>query len=162
MPYKIVIDISQKMPEEKGSIHIKVVSIFKDWNKIPTITAPIGSQTLEQLIESLSSDYSGSLGQARLKATTASIKSNLVSIRPSAELYYDDHLFSYVGVCNVKDFTDSKNDLKLENPTDYKCLDSKTGYAISVRLPTGDYYCVDSAGASKDIMTPIATTVCPQ
>ena len=56
MPYKIILNIEQGIPEEEGIIRTKIVSIFKDWNIPKNIVAPEGSVTIQELIESVSNN----------------------------------------------------------------------------------------------------------
>ncbi len=161
MPYKFIIDISQKVNEVDGSlIKIKIVSIFKDWNIRKEITAPPSSQTLEQFIKSMEEDENNPLGQAKLKANSASISSSLSSARAESEIYFDQS-YSYSGLCLSRKITEIKNSLSLENPKDFVCLADKNNYAISAKLPTGGYFCVDSTGVAKNTTKVHTKTECP-
>ncbi len=132
------------------------------------------------IIGILASVVLASLNSARSKGADAAIKANLANARAQAELYYDG-TSSYDTVCasgttggiytminqaavasgaalTVADGTAS-------SATVSTCHDSATGWAASVPLKStaGQYYCVDSTGASKSTASALAASamVCP-
>ena len=95
------------------------------------------------------------------------MKATLANMRPSAEIYYDTSN-SYAGLCNPTSdnqganllrsgFVHLKNDAGKENVS---CYSDSQSYAISVRLPTGQLYCVDSTGKMETISSVITGTSC--
>lgn len=131
------------------------------------------------IIGILASVVLASLSTARSKGADANIKANLANARAQAELFYDTGS-TYTGVCAVGSGT--INALvqgasttagtgtvvitsTLQTTSTANCYTNGTAWAASVPLKTQnivsgssavDYYCVDSAGASKVEDAPMA------
>ncbi len=106
-----------------------------------------------------------SLGTARTKGTSAKIQEQLSSIRTAAEIYYGNNNNTYAGangsqtgLCTAASggstmWTDpllaSLITSTSASATAIDCGDSNTAWAVSVTLPSGGYWCVDSTGASR-------------
>jgi hypothetical protein len=86
------------------------------------------------------------LQQADNVQTDANAKATLSGLRPAAEMYLDSHP-NYSGLCSATDstFFTIFSDLKEKTDNQVKCTDGAE-YAVSVKLPGGEYYCVDSTG----------------
>ena len=116
----------------------------------------------------------GNLNEARKKGKDASIKSNLAGIRSSAEIYFDTN-GNYNSTTNA--VNDSTCNAQIDNtfirtgsvvnalleagsqsPGNVKCTINGTGteYAVATALNAGNYWCVDSSGASLEIANLIA------
>lgn len=107
----------------------------------------------------------------RAKALEASIKATLGSIRPAAELYYDNGT-SYLGLCkpvaNSQAQVQSVNLLKksFEDLTKnfgaagIACFATESAYAVSVKMPAGNPWCIDSLGTFKEVPNMAKTTSC--
>lgn len=138
------------------------------------------------IIGILASVVLASLNSARNKGADAAIKANLANARAQAELFYDNNSQSYAGVCAVGAGT--INSLVQQaattagsgtvvvvlttaqtagTPGTSVCHDTAGAWAAQVPLKaapaatgfTGeDYYCVDSAGASKAVDAPMAAS----
>ena len=132
------------------------------------------------IIGILSSVVLASLNTARNKGADAAIKSNLANARAEAELFYDSSTSGYDGVCAstgtnvIGDNTDAASSAYNNTTTSDVCNDGAAGstaWAASAPLKVqnqvsgtsgADYYCVDSAGASKVIDAALGTaTACP-
>lgn len=118
------------------------------------------------IIGILSAVVLASLNSARTKGTDAAIKSNLVSTRAQAELFYDANGSQYTNICtnttvnNVKSIytqVDAATDAAglaaftrnaAGSGTVAVCNDSGTAWAAQVPLKTttGSFFCVDSTG----------------
>jgi prepilin-type N-terminal cleavage/methylation domain-containing protein len=131
------------------------------------------------IIGILASVVLASLSSARSKGADANIKANLANARAQAELFYDTGA-TYTGVCAVG--TGTINALvqgasstagtgtvvltsTVQTASTSNCFASATAWSASVPLKTQnafgassgqDYYCVDSAGASKVVDAPMA------
>ena len=98
-----------------------------------------------------------SLNGARNKGKDAAIKSEMASLRPQAEIFYDDNSGSYAGFCTTGDTTIKTKviaDAGGSGTADYACYDASSAWAASVKLTSStstNHYCVDSTGASKEI-----------
>jgi prepilin-type N-terminal cleavage/methylation domain-containing protein len=121
-----------------------------------------------------------SLGTARTQASDAKIKAQLGNMRAQAELYTGTGNAFALAACPAVNAAAGNNTLFDESNgglanlfggitlTDTKC-DSASGkpsngaaWAVSVALSTsGQYWCVDSTGASKQVTAHISNTVCP-
>lgn len=106
-----------------------------------------------------------SLNSARSKAQDASIKANLSSIRAQAELYWDSQSTNgkdgnYTGLCSDTIVTQMKNSINTTKTVDIICKDNYEGYAISVPVNSGGYWCVDSSGFNNQIPQGINSTSC--
>ena len=116
------------------------------------------------IIGIMSSVVIGFLSSARIKSADNGVKSNMISLRQSAELYYDNNASSYgnfaVATCPVSVtagsmFNDSKvisaiNAALASGGNGTRCVASGSSYAIAVGLKTsGQSWCVDSSGVPK-------------
>ena len=113
----------------------------------------------------MSSVVLGFLNGARVKSADNGVKSNMLSIRQSAELYYDNNSATYgtftVATCPVAVTAGSLfNDAKIiaainaalasggNNGT--RCVASVSTYAVAVGMKTANQsWCVDSSGVPK-------------
>lgn len=120
------------------------------------------------IIGILSSVVLASLRTAREKGADAAAKSNLANARAQAELYYDDSGQGYDGVCTdvtigiagmVEAAAKAVND---NDPAD-NCDSTANEWAAFVDLRGGDWWCVDAAGASREVGGPLglSTLICP-
>jgi len=96
------------------------------------------------------------LNSARKKAKDAAIKAALSEVRASAEITYDSDS-SYEAVCNDGDNTlsDSGDYTRIEasitaNGGTVACYDTDDAYCVQSLLNSGKYWCVDSAGTSRE------------
>lgn len=122
------------------------------------------------IIGILASVVLASLNTARAKGADAAVKANLANMRAQAELFYDSNANSYTGVCgSAVANTIGKGEAAavLAGGNGGVCTDSGTAWAAWAGLKgtSTDAWCVDSAGASKQITKPgtgaEAITVCP-
>ena len=117
-----------------------------------------------------------SVNDARTKAQDAVIKSGMEQIRSQAELDWDTNQ-DYSATC-AEDGADAGNSTLAYSEINASVVENSPGsddvvcnesansedYAAWIDLNTGNYWCVDSTGASSDIGdTPPAAdeTVCP-
>jgi len=131
------------------------------------------------IIGILSSIVLASLNTARAKGNDAKVKAQLAGLRDSAEVYYDTNK-NYGSVASdtctdlVPDFFEDANSGMLQYTTqanyptgaDLSCHTDGTKYAVSGLLPTsttGEAWCVDSTGASRQIPANLSAgeVVCP-
>ncbi|MEK7461480.1 MAG: type II secretion system protein [Patescibacteria group bacterium] len=117
------------------------------------------------IIGILSSVVLASLNTARSKGNDAKTKSQLAGLRASAEVYYDSNS-NYGGavsdLCSSAFFTDADSGMvQYTMQTSYpasatlSCHSDGTAYAVSALLlstSAGEAWCVDSTGASKQIL----------
>ncbi len=117
------------------------------------------------IIGILSSVVLASLNTARGKGADAAVKANLNNIRAQAELYYDNNANSYASVCtadpNVVKGLDAASSAGSGNATSDVCFSVAGAWAASAPLKTGQYWCVDSTGSSRQTPTAASSTVCP-
>ncbi len=120
------------------------------------------------IIGILASVVLASLNTARAKGADASIKSSINNMRAQAELFYDNQTpDSYTGMCSDATIAEAVANVDSNNSSGtVRCNTNGTAYLIASQLVsnTGQYYCVDSTGASTDVTGTIvgATTyVCP-
>ncbi len=148
---------------------------INDINKKVNIEAPKDFTLIDKFI----SDFEKNTGSASIKGKDASMKANLSNIRASAELFYDINS-SYgktltLGVCKKTTgtlFADTNIAKALDSATENNIISATcvangtsgkaTSYAISVPLPSDKTYswCIDSQGASKQIIGAIKSDVC--
>lgn len=98
---------------------------------------------------------------------SAQIRSYVANIRANAEIYFDTGN-SYTGMCNAS--TQKSKDagidkildsvLKLVSSNDVYCNASPDAFVYSVRMPSGDMVCSDSAGFSGTIIDNAKTLSC--
>jgi prepilin-type N-terminal cleavage/methylation domain-containing protein len=102
-----------------------------------------------------------SLSSARSSAADARVKSQLASLRSSAEVY-SGTLSAYTGVCDSDD-----TQALLSGLPDVACHDSVGNWAVEASLRpvpdgVGGFWCVDSIGSSRRIENSKGTaTTCP-
>jgi prepilin-type N-terminal cleavage/methylation domain-containing protein len=129
------------------------------------------------IIGILSSVVLASLNTARTKGNDAAIKSNLDTIRTQAELYYDNNTNTYgsaftTATCPTSGTTMFYADTTIRQAiasaesangaSVVTCGATTSAYAVSSPLSTsGQYWCVDSTGASKQTTAVLTGTVCP-
>jgi len=126
------------------------------------------------IIGILSSVVLASLNTARNKGADAAVKSNLANARAQAELFYDANGNSYdattaaTDVCNTAGLVGGIKGVyaqiqaganavgagavltdTLQTASTAVCNSSAVGWAASVPLKVGGFYCVDSTGAAK-------------
>lgn len=84
--------------------------------------------------------------QASNATQDTEVKGLMANLRPGAELYMDSHS-DYTGICKAGGsvFLRVLNEIQGKVGNDVKCFDGKN-YAVSVKLTTGEFYCVDSSG----------------
>ena len=110
------------------------------------------------IIGILASVVLASLNQARSKGADAAIKSNLANARAQAELYYDNNGNSYEGLCDdAEGLAPIMNELNRLKTGDPQCHSGSTAWAAAAQLITNKnlYWCVDSAGLSVQLQTPL-------
>lgn len=125
------------------------------------------------IIGILSSVVLVSLNTARGKGADAAVKSNLNSVRASAELRYDIDSGTYINVCTdptVIKALDSASSAGAGNTTSDVCFGSTANWAAAAPLKVTnqvsgssgtDYWCIDSSGIAKLTDTAPVTTFCP-
>jgi len=106
------------------------------------------------IIGILSSVVLASLNTARGKGANAAVKSNLVNIRPQAEIFYDGGL-TYSGVCadaTVARALDAASQAGAGNTSSDFCYATASTWAASSPLKVNEgtftHWCVDHTGAS--------------
>lgn len=105
------------------------------------------------------------LNSYKRKGEDAAIKIDLIQIRSTASLLYDDHPNGFEEVCDDTDNT-LREDGKLgeiEDNIERKggvvfCRDEFLSYAVISSLKAADCWCIDSTGISKDIILGIGET----
>ena len=111
-----------------------------------------------------------SLGKARTRGADAKVKSQLASLRNSAETYFDNHGdYSTASSCTEGMFIDPDTGMsQYTSLTSYpagttiKCNASGITYAVSTNVPTGGYWCVDSDGNNHaEASDPNGASICP-
>ncbi len=125
------------------------------------------------IIGILSSVVLASLSRARDKGNDAKVKSQLAAVRGAAEVYYDNQSpASYTNMCTVAAadasglgaYLNAANAASWPSNSAPVCGSTATAYAVKQVLSGSTaYWCVDSAGASKQVTGAIgaAVTVCP-
>lgn len=107
------------------------------------------------------------LTMMKAKGFEAKLKANLASVRPSAELYYELGN-GYVNLCKpvansqgeklLKDFYgEIVKDIGQNNMA---CMAKKDAYAVSIKMPQGSVWCVDSTGYMNSISAMIKGYSC--
>lgn len=101
------------------------------------------------IIGILSSVILASLNSARQKGSDVYIKTNLESLRVEGFLYEDINK-SYTGFCDDLKTVNilksaSKSSSLSQSESNYVCNDSSSGWAASVPLREGGYWCADSS-----------------
>lgn len=173
LPHKIVISSTIINPEkpEDGNVKILATLLYKDWNKPVIVEVPIKVVTVEELMKEL---FGGMVGGTQTNTNNGDItltqddykKQNVITLMKSAaEVYHDD----IVGNNTYKGFCSSKGDsgayklaITLPKGSTYKCNDVASSWAASVKLSTGEYFCVDNTGTAKSSIILPTETVCPK
>ncbi len=146
---------------QKGSTVVFVASITavdqdsqKEWIKD-------ASSAVESIVFDINK-LNTSVQQALDVNQDAQLRAMVHNLRADSELYYDSHL-SYTDLCkaNGTAFSKALNGVKEKVGSDAKCYDGKN-YAVSVKLTTGEFYCVDSTGFAGKTSKPASSSVCPQ
>ncbi|MFZ2149548.1 MAG: hypothetical protein WAV15_00065 [Minisyncoccia bacterium] len=134
-------------------VKITIVSIFSDWNKPISITAPAESVPLETFFNEM---MSGAL------SVESEIKAGLSNLRAEAELFYDKKpANAYLGFCSTDVVKNSRKAIEVGGGTEFACKDSKTAWAATAKLPdSSDYWCVDYTGFSEATKDKLTATVC--
>ena len=121
------------------------------------------------IIGILSSVVLASLNSARAKGNDAKIKAQLGNMRVAAELYYSGAgnygPYNSSGSCNTTStFFIDTGVLPFVTPSNYPgntystmvCNSDGQNWAVSIQMSgTGNYWCSDSTGASKQIGAPL-------
>ncbi len=199
LPYRIKITVHSKRDEQVGTEKNNIVfdATFNDYNQPVNIEVPPDSinimdllgRVFEGLVESEGAQsktqqniytQSSYLESTRATRANVSIKSNISTIRPYMELYWDTHNGSYgsasaKGNCNTPNtgFLDSKIKSLLEemegvvksyNLGSVVCYNTSDSYAVSAPLITtsqsSGYWCVDSTGASLQMSKHVSKNSC--
>jgi len=119
------------------------------------------------IIGILSSVVLASLNTARSKGNDAKVKAQLAAARSAAEVFYDNNN-GYTGVCtantaqtNAAGMTPYLTSSNYPGTPTISCQTSASAYALSVPLSSGQNWCIDSTGSSKQTAAAVSTTVCP-
>jgi hypothetical protein len=90
------------------------------------------------------------------------LRAMVANLGSGSEFYYDSHM-SYTDMCKASGTAFSKtfNEIKARVGNDAKCYDGKD-YAVSVKLSSGEFYCVDSTGFRGKTSKPASSSVCPE
>ena len=116
------------------------------------------------IIGILASVVLASLNSARSKGSDAAIKANLANMRAQAEIVYDGAPGSYATVCDNGQIIAAQAAAVAAGGNGGTCADDAAYWVAWAGLKgtASDAWCVDSAGASKQITKPSgAITVCP-
>lgn len=146
---------------------------FSDINKPVDIEEPEDARSIEEIIEETSENLYESGGSGSAEVT----QSNLRAVALHAEIFYDNNNNNYgtsafaLGSCKETPntlFADTQISRGIKNAaggdmSTATCISVKTTYAVSVPITNlpGYSWCVDSAGASKQISKPLTSTMCP-
>lgn len=105
-----------------------------------------------------------SLSNARNRGSDAAVKSNLNSIRSSADLYFDNNGTSYgtfpigncvsgAGMFSNPTIMSAINAAISAGDGTSRCVASVSSYAIAIGMKTiGQSWCIDSSGKSKQFL----------
>lgn len=163
---KTMVVSSDMTPDQVKSIDLVIARKEKHSSGAMIVGVIVGGLFAVSIIGILSSVVLASLNVAREKGQDALVQSNLSNFRFEAELYFDDNLNSYSGLCNnfkAKNLLTESAEIISGNTFDYVCNDTKDGYAATVPLNTGDYYCVDNGGSAYIVGNKLFTqTRCSQ
>ncbi len=106
-----------------------------------------------------------SLSSAKNKGNDGGVKSNLITVRSAADLYFDANSASYgafsVASCpstvQVGNMFSSVNIISALNAAvlagdgTTRCVSTAAAYAVAVGLKSGGSWCVDSLGRSRQV-----------
>lgn len=120
------------------------------------------------IIGILSSVVLASLNTARSKGNDAKTKAQLAGLRAAAEIYYDNNngYGTATNSCTTGMFADTTSGMNQYTASanypatalPLACHATGTAYAVQASLSTsGQYWCVDSTGASKAKTVALAT-----
>ncbi len=146
--------------------------MLSELNEEILIEAPQNAKSFTELSEEIDANQSS----ARSKGAAASVKANLNNARAQASLVYNETK-SYgaaaftLGACVKKPGTLFEDDglfkmidaaSEVAGGVPLMCASTRTAYAISAPLPGSDGYswCVDSTGASQQILGVLKGTSC--
>lgn len=89
------------------------------------------------------------------------LRAMVSNLRAGSELYYDSHM-GYANICKASGtaFSKTLNEIKAKDGSDFKCYDGSNDYAVSVKLTSGEFYCVDSTGFTGKTSKPASSSVC--
>lgn len=126
-----------------GDLDIHVSVRYSDVSQDVVFAAPADATSLDAYLLQTVTD-------ARAKGSDATVKSDLMSLRVQAEIYYDKNT-GYKGFCGSNDATVRNIVASLAaQGTTMTCRDSSSAYVISAALqsgvPAGTRFCVDSTG----------------
>lgn len=164
--------------EYSGEMTIDVVLSAEsetDYNVSVDVTPPTDATPFQEFME----EVSGETGQKEKKA---SIKADLMTIRPSAELYYDDNKGSYGVQTEVSEDACSEENTMFDDSLISSSLmsvlwelegnetlvcgigDDGQSYVISAELGNDLWFCIDSMGAAFETDLPLAEgdITCPE
>jgi len=122
------------------------------------------------IIGILASIVLASLNTARAKGSDAATKSAMGQLRSQAEMYYDSFSNygngSNCGPTNADGFLASStaivsNIITNADAGDITCNLGGSTWAAEAKLKGGNYWCVDSTGASKSVASTLSGSVCP-
>jgi prepilin-type N-terminal cleavage/methylation domain-containing protein len=123
------------------------------------------------IIGVLSAVILANLNIARGKGSNAAIKSNLNTVRPSAEIVYDQNSGFYgVGLCTdikVRSALDAAGTAATGVPADAVCNSDNLAWAAQspLKVPDADgntYWCVDNQGTARGSTVALGTDlICP-
>jgi hypothetical protein len=162
-------------------VNIILSFTLKDINQTFNITAPSGAKSIEAVIEEMNKNMYGSNESAASKASAASTKASLSSVRTLAEIRWDKDGGGYgvnafpIGPCKKiagtlfadEEIYKSIQSAAKGNASIATCAsslkDKKVGsYAVSIPLPgsSGYSWCIDSSGRSVEIEDKITSDSC--
>jgi prepilin-type N-terminal cleavage/methylation domain-containing protein len=103
-----------------------------------------------------------SLGGARDKARNARIQADLGQVRAVAELFYNDHSYSYTGLCADADLVTLTTDMNSQSGGTAVCAAAGDKYCVSSPLaPSGSGdICVSAAGKVGTVLCVDEDTIC--
>jgi prepilin-type N-terminal cleavage/methylation domain-containing protein len=117
------------------------------------------------IIGILASVILASLNDARVQAVDTKVKSEVDSIAKRAAIE-ESSTFTYDTVCGSNGLTQSPvvtgiiTSIETFASTTVTCNSATTEYAVSVPINT-THWCVDSTGTKRELLAPVAGTVCP-
>ena len=175
----ILLDVAEIKIEDEYAGEITLGVTFSgesetDYDVSVDVTPPTDTIPLQEFIEEITEED-------RQKGKEASIKANIMTIRPSAELYYDDNDDSYGTSVEVSEDACFAKDTMFDDGTVSSSLEfilweievDKTlvcgiggkgqSYVVSAELSNGLWFCIDNTGAAYETNLPLAEgdTVCP-
>jgi hypothetical protein len=141
---------------------------FDDYNAPVTVTVPSSSVPAERISQQIMNSFNNPSQSVQAPAASTnssihidnSVKSNISSLRASAELMYDRNNGSYLGLCKdgVVDIQAlgtygqaitkilTEKGVSTQSQAGIVCVGSSERYAVSAKLSNGQSFCVDSTG----------------